>query len=221
VRGARAWNEKVKTDRSSAQQPGAGGQERGRHDGPRGEHPHMEADLARTVMLLETVARVERNVAQTLRAMATLNEGEFSARRLRLAEEAIRGAHAAIERSERLQSQAHRWHTHVEVVKLQHALHRAGGLLTDLAHAERDIADILTALASEDGTELSGQRQQLARQAMEAAQRAGDRAYALRELAETAAGGTGNTGAGPAGKDAGQHTYARTRRCGRAGVPAV
>jgi hypothetical protein len=182
----------------------------------------MQADLARTVMLLETVARVERSVAQTLRAMASLNEGESAARRLRLAEEAIRGAHAAIERSEHLQSQAHRWQEHAEMVKLHHALHRASGLLADLAHAERDIADILTSLASEDGTELSDRRQQLAWQALEAARRASDRAQALRELGGAAASRTDtasvDTARGPGGTedpaaaDAGEGTGHRPAR---------
>ena len=166
-----------------------------RQEAWRSEHAHMDADLGRTVMLLETVARVEKNVAQTLRVMATLDGGEFAARRLRLADEAIQGARAAIERSERLQVQARRWQAHVDVVRLHHALQRAGELLTGLARAEKDIADILTSLAREDGSDLAAQREELAQQAREGAARASDRAQALRELAATtaAAGQHGNS----------------------------
>ena len=155
----------------------------------RSEHAHVEADLARTVMLLDTIAQVERNVATTLQALARTDGTESAERRLRLAQEAIQGAQAAIDRSEHLQQQAHRWQEHTEVARLHHALDRAGGLLADLARAEKDIADSLTSLASQDGSVLAAQRQQLAKQALTGARRADARAQALRELAATSAAG--------------------------------
>jgi hypothetical protein len=54
----------------------------------RSEHIHLAGDLTRTVALLESTARVEGDVARTLRAMASAEAGEATARRLRLAEEA-------------------------------------------------------------------------------------------------------------------------------------
>ena len=147
----------------------------------------MEADLDRTVMLLDTVARVEKAVATTLRALARTGGTETAGRRLRLAEQALQGAQAAIDRSEHLQQQAYRWQEHTEVTRLHHALNRAGGLLADLAHAEKDIADSLTSLASQDGSVLAAQRQQLAEQALADARRAEARARALRELAAASA----------------------------------
>ena len=156
---------------------------RSRRQAWRGEHAHMEGDLIRTVSLLEAIARVEEDVARTLRAMATVDGSPSAERRLRLAEEAVKGAHAAIERSEHLQRHAQTWQEHVEAVRLRQALERAGGLLADLARAENDIAGILTEMAAEDGTELAAQREKLANQALAGARRADARARALRELA--------------------------------------
>ncbi len=90
-----------------ASQP-AEGYTRSRRQAWRSEQAHMEAGLARTVTLLETIARVERDVATTLGAMARTDGTEAAERRLRLAEHAIQGAQAAIERGEHLQQQAHR-----------------------------------------------------------------------------------------------------------------
>ena len=155
----------------------------------RAGHAHMEADLARTVMLLETIARVEKNVASTLQALAGADGTEAAERRLRLAEQAVQGAQAAIDRSEHLQRQAHHWQEHTEVARLHHALDRAGGLLANLARAEKDIAESLTSLASQDGSVLAAQRQRLAKQALTGARRAEARAQALHELAATSAAG--------------------------------
>lgn len=172
---------------SEAEEAAAQAHARSRQAWRRGR-AQMEADLARTVSLLETISRVERDVANTLRALAKADGSDLAVRRLRLAEDAVKGAHAAIERSERLQGQVRMWQEHVEVVRLRHALDRAGGLLTDLACAERDIADILTEMAAEDGSELAAQRHKLAKQALAAARRADTRAVDLRRLARTTAG---------------------------------
>jgi len=51
---------------------------------------HVEADLARTVTLLETIAQVETDVARTLRATARQAGGEAGERRLKLAGQAVR-----------------------------------------------------------------------------------------------------------------------------------
>lgn len=151
----------------------------------RTEHAQMAANLARTVMQLEAVARVEKEVAQTLRAMAGRNGSSLAARRLKLAGDAVQGAHAAAEHSRYLREQAHRWEEQDEVIQLHQALRRAGAVLADLARTEKRIADILENLAGQGGTELAAQRQQLAREASAGARRANARARALRQMAET------------------------------------
>jgi hypothetical protein len=76
----------------------------------------MLADFTRSIALAETVRRVEEDLAGTLRAMAAQATGTVSARRLRLAEDAARGAQAAAEYGERLQRQALRWAGHPDMV---------------------------------------------------------------------------------------------------------
>jgi hypothetical protein len=76
------------------------------------------------------------------------------------------------------------------VAALDQALEHAGNLLADLARAEDDIADILTRLASRNGSDLAARRRRLATQASAAARRARDRAQALRQLATTDAATT-------------------------------
>lgn len=70
---------------------------------------------------------------------------------------------------------------------LHQLLGHAGRVLAGLASTEEDIAYILTKLASKDGSDLAEQRRHLADEALADAQRARDRARALRRLAETGA----------------------------------
>lgn len=153
----------------------------------RNEHAQMAANLARTVAQLEMVARVEKEVAHTLRAMAGRNGSALAARRLKLAADAVQGARAASEHSRYLREQAHRWQEQDGVIQLHRALNRAGAVLSDLARSEQRIADILETLAGQDGTDLAAQRHQLAREASAGARRANARAKALRQLADTEA----------------------------------
>jgi hypothetical protein len=156
----------------------------------RGEHALTPADFTRLIAVTETTGRVESDLAETLRAMAAQGTGEARARRLRLAENADRGAQAAVKHSERLQQHARWWAEHADVAALDQALEHAGNVLADLARAEDDIADILTRLASRNGSDLAARRRRLATQASAAARRARDRAQALRQLATTDAATT-------------------------------
>ena len=141
--------------------------------------------FTRTITLMETVSRTEEDVADTLRAMARAGGSEAAARRLRLAEEAIKGAPKAVVRGEQLQRMADRWARHSDLTALRQSLDHAGTVLADLASTEEDIAAELTRLASTDGTDLAEEWRHLADEAVTGAQRARDRARALRSLAET------------------------------------
>src|SRR5215831_5915299 len=147
-------------------------------------------DFTRSIAVAATLSQVEEDLAETLRTMAAQAKGTVAARRLRLAEDAERGAQAAAEHGEHLRQQARRWADHADVVALRHALDHAGTVLAGLARAEDDIADILTHLASRDGSDLSTQRQHLAAQAQAAGQHARDLAQAPHQLAETDAAST-------------------------------
>jgi hypothetical protein len=103
----------------------------------------LSADLARTIALIEMVARVETGIAATLRARAAQDEGEAA----QIGEGSDRGAEAAAERSAHLQQLARRWAEHADVVALHRSLAHAGRLLADLASTEEDIANTLTRLA--------------------------------------------------------------------------
>jgi hypothetical protein len=153
------------------------------------EHALMLDAFARTITLMETVSRTEEDVADTLRAMARAGGSEAAARRLSLAEEAIKGAHRAAGRGKQLQRMADCWARHSDLIALRRSLDHAGTVLADLASTEDDIAAELTRLASTDGTDLAEKWRHLADEAVAGAQRARDRARALRSLAETSAAG--------------------------------
>jgi hypothetical protein len=148
---------------------------------------NARTDLARTVALMESTARVERDIAATLGVMAAPDGGEAAARRLALAQEAVRAAHEAVRHSEHLLRLATRWAEHEDIVTLHRLLSQAGHVLADLARTEQEIADTLTSLASRDGSDLAAQRRQAAEEAAAGAQRARDRAQALHRLAGAAA----------------------------------
>jgi len=155
----------------------------------RNEQALLQGNIARTVALMETVARTERAIADTLRAMARADGSEAAARRLRLAEAAVNGAHQATEYGERLQRLADRWARHAAVTALRRSLSHADTVLADLASTEEDIAGILTKLASKDDSDLARERRHLADEALANARVARDRARALWRLAESAASG--------------------------------
>lgn len=142
------------------------------------------ADVTRVIAVMETTGRVESDLAETLRAMAAKDRGAAAARRLRLAEDAAQGAQAAASASDRLQEHARRWAVHADEAALRQALDHAATVLTDLARAENHIADILTTLASCDGSDLAARRQLLAAATSTCAQHARDLAQALRWLAQ-------------------------------------
>jgi hypothetical protein len=151
----------------------------------------VHSDPAWGAALMEAVSLTERDVAGTFRAMAALaGEGEAAARRLRLAEAAIRGSREAAERARLLQRlgsqearQARNAARQADRAALLRALHRAGPILADLAAAETDIAHALAKLAEEDGSDLAAQQRGQADEAVAAAQSARDRARVLRTLA--------------------------------------
>jgi len=166
----------------------------------RNGHALAQSDFARAVALMETVARTEKDIAYTLRAMARLDGSEAAARRLRLAEGAVKGAREAAEHGERLRRLADRWARHAEVAALHQSLNHAGRVLADLASTEEDIAGILTKLASNDDSDLAEERRHLADEALAGARRARDRARALRRLAETSAAKAQVSEGGPAAR---------------------
>jgi hypothetical protein len=180
----------------------------------RDEQALVHRDFARAVALMEAVARTEKDIADTLRAMARLGGSEAAARRLRLAEAAIKGAQQAAGHAERLQRMADRWARHAELAALQQSLGHAGRVLADLASAEEDIAGILTKLASKDGSDLAEERRHLADEALAGAQRARDRARALRRLAQSAAGAPAPAG-GPAAEGGTGHDSSARLAAGR------
>ena len=143
------------------------------------------ADFTRSIMLMETIGRVENDLAQTLRAMAGQDGGEAAARRLRLAEDADRGAQAAAKNSERLQQQARQWAEHAEMQALHQALDHTAAILADLDRAERGLADLLTDLADYSDPDVAVRWRQLAAEASAAAGQARDRARVLHDLTQS------------------------------------
>ena len=155
----------------------------------RGEEA-IPATLRVTMRLMEAIARTERDIAGTLLDMATHSKGKGAARRRKLAEDAIQGAHEADKRREQLQRLAEQWSEHANVVTLHQLLAQAASVLTELARTEQDIADTFTSLARHDGSPLAAQRRQLARAAEGDAQYARNRARDLHQLARTSAAST-------------------------------
>jgi hypothetical protein len=156
----------------------------------RGEQAGFPATLRVTMTLMEAIARTERDIAGTLQHMATHSEGKKAARRRKLAEDAILGAHEADNRHEQLRRLAEQWSEHASVVTLHQLLAQAASVLTDLARTEQEIADTFTSLARRDGSPLAAQRRQLAQAAAADAQYARDRARDLHQLARTSAAST-------------------------------
>jgi hypothetical protein len=156
----------------------------------RGREPPFPATLRVTMALMVTIARTERNVAETLQDMAARSKGKAAARRRKLAEEAIEGAHEAERRLAHLQDLAQRWDEHADVITLHQLLAHAASVLTDLARTEQEIADTFTSLASQDSSALAAQRRQLAAAAAADARNAQDRARDLHQLAQTSAART-------------------------------
>src|SRR6516164_195283 len=152
----------------------------------RGEEA-IPATLRVTMRLMEAIARTERDIAGTLLDMATHSKGKGAARRRKLAEDAIQGAHEADKRREQLQRLAEQWSEHANVVTLHQLLAQAASVLTELASTEEDIADTFTSLACHDGSPLAAQRRQLAKAAAGDAQYARNRARDLYQLARTSA----------------------------------
>jgi len=149
----------------------------------RSEHARMAGDFAWTISLMDTVGRTEKDIADTLRAMAAEDGSEAATRRLSLAAEAARGAYDAAEHSEQLRRQADRLARHADVVALLRSVDHAGRVLADLVRMENDIADTLTSLASRGGPGRDAQLRHLAEEALTGAQRASDRARSLHDLA--------------------------------------
>src|SRR5215472_11254258 len=84
----------------------------------RGEEAGFPATLRVTMTLMEAIARTERDIAETLQDMAAHSESKKAARRRKLAEDAIQGAHEADKRREHLQRLAEQWSEHANVVTL-------------------------------------------------------------------------------------------------------
>jgi hypothetical protein len=163
---------------------------RGRRTRP-GDQALVHSDPAWGAALMEAVSLTERDVAGTFRAMAQTGGGEAAARRLRLADAAIRGSREAAERARLLQRlgsqearQARNAARQADRAALLRALHRAGPILAELAAAETDIARALAKLAEADGSELAARQRGAAEVAVAAAQSARDRARVLRKLAD-------------------------------------
>src|SRR5215469_11693075 len=127
---------------------------RGRRTRP-GDQALVHSDPAWGAALMEAVSLTERDVAGTFRAMAQTGAGEAAARRLRLADAAIRGSREAAERARLLQRLGSNAARQADRAALLRALHRAGPILAELAAAETDIAHALAKLAEADGSELA------------------------------------------------------------------
>jgi hypothetical protein len=158
-----------------------------------------QVDVMRPIAVVEMAGQVESHLAETLRDMAAQHRGEAAARWLLLADDATRGAQAAAKASGHLQQQARRWAEQADVAALRQALDHAATILADLARAENHIADILTTLASRNGSELTAERQQLATAASAAAGRARELSQALHRLAQTDGADAQLDGTPPAG----------------------
>lgn len=152
------------------------------------------AALRMTITLMHTAASAERNIAETLRDMAAQAEGETAAHRLRLAEDAVRGAQTAEKHGESLEQLAERWDEHADVVKLHRLLARAGQALTELARTQQEIADAFARLADRDGSALAQERRRLAAAAAAHARQARDQARELHELIRASAAGMHHPG---------------------------
>jgi hypothetical protein len=149
----------------------------------RGEHAHVPAGFMQSIAVVEMAGQVEGDLAETLRTLAAQATGVAAARRLRLAEEATRGAQAAARTSERMREHARRWAEHADVVEVHQAVDYAATVLACVARAENEVATVLKALDSRAGPDRAA-RWQLAAKASVAARHARDLAQALHQLAK-------------------------------------
>jgi hypothetical protein len=152
------------------------------------------ADFTRSIMLMEAIGRVEADLAKTLRAMAALDGGEAAARRLRLAEDAAKGAQVAAEKSEHLRRQARHWAERAGRVQVHQALDRAMTVLVEAHRAETDLAGTIEDLARYGDPDVAVRWRRTAAEASAAARQARDRAQVLRELARTDGSGAQTEG---------------------------
>jgi hypothetical protein len=88
------------------------------------------SEVARAVMLMQAVSRTEKDIADTLRAIAETGGTEAAARRLKLAEAAIIGAREAAERGEELRRLAEWWARHADMAALRRSVDHAHRALT-------------------------------------------------------------------------------------------
>jgi len=160
-------------------------------------------DFRHSIALMEAVSRVENDLAETLRSMAGQDGDEAAARRLKLAEDAARGAQAAARISARLHEQARRWAERAEAATVGQALEHTARVLADLDGAESDLAAAFTDLARHGPPDVAVRRRLLAAEAAAGAQHARDRARALRQLAQTEAAGAQPDGTPAAGPEQG------------------
>jgi len=153
-----------------------------------------------SIALMEAVSRVENDLAETLRSMAEQDGDDVAARRLKLAENAARGAQQAGRISAQLRQQACRWAERADAAAVRQALEHTARVLADLDRAESDLAAAFTALASHGLPDMAVRRRLLAAEAAAGARYGRDRARALRQLAQTEAAGTQPEGT-PAGTE--------------------
>jgi len=91
------------------------------------------AGFTRSIAVMEMAGQAEENIAGTLRTIAAQTSGAVAVRRLRLADDAVRGARTAAEHGERLLQQARRWAEHTDMVALLQAPDHAGTVLARTA----------------------------------------------------------------------------------------
>ena len=177
---------------SGGQPPDAGARRRPDRERParRGGEAQFPAALRLPITLMQTAARAERDIAETLRELAGQSSGETAAHRLRLAEDATLGAQEAEKHSAYLEQLAGEWDEHTGVVQLHRLLAHAGQVLADLARTQQDIAVVFSRLAGQDDTAVAAERRQLAAAAAANARLARDQAQGLHELASSRAAGT-------------------------------
>jgi hypothetical protein len=127
-------------------------------------------------------AGTEQRVASTLRDLGTGTSRGNAERRLALADEAVRGADAALRRGERLRSLAELARTHLEQATVRVLLSHASTAFTELARAERAIAAALEVLAEHAGAGPAEDHRREAQRAAAAAEAATTRASELHDL---------------------------------------
>ena len=137
----------------------------------------------RAASLASAVADSEKRISATLRELdSSTRDPVTSERRRAMAEEAARGARAALQRGERLRGLAELASEHLERATRGVLLSHAAMAFAELARAERSIASAMELLANHDDTAQADDYRRQAADAAAAAHAALERAEDLHRL---------------------------------------